>query len=124
MLLNHLEKRQRVLIILEPLIRQTKKLIVRVVDFRKKPIQNVTVKVFKIEKEPMTPAKWVENLKNGFQFKRLVFSMNTDDNGSVTAELPQGTYEAKVEEYSFNQVCELTQNVEVLVVEPKKHWWK
>ena len=118
-----MEKRQRVLIILESLTQQINKLIVRVVDFKKKPIQNVTVKVFKIEKGPITPEKWVENLKNGSPFKSLVFSMKTDENGAVTAELPQGTYEAKVEKNSFSKVCELTQNVEVLVVEPKKHWW-
>ena len=123
MLLKNLEKRPRVLIILEFLTRQLNEFIVRVVDFRKDPIQNVMVKVFKIEKDPITPEKWAENLKNGTPFKSLVFSMNTDYNGAVTAELPHGTYEAKVEKYNFNKVCELTQNVEVLVVEPKKHWW-
>ena len=46
--------------------------------------------------------------------------MNTDNKGAITAELPQGTYEAKVERYGFNQTCDLTQNVEVLIVEPKK----
>ena len=24
----------------------------------------------------------------------------------------------------LNKVCELTQNHEVLFIEPKKHWWK
>ncbi len=52
----------------------------------------------------------------GAPFKSLVFSMNTDNNGAITAELPQGSYEAKVERYGFNQTCDLTQNVEVLVV--------
>ncbi len=61
MLLKHLE----VLIILEALTGQTNKLIVRVVDCQKKPIPNVKVNVFKIEKEPITPEQWVENLKNG-----------------------------------------------------------
>lgn len=122
MLLKHLEKKPRVLIILE-LLRKTNKLTIRVVNFQKKPIPNVTVKVFKIEKEPITPQQWVENLKNGAPFKSFVRSMNTDNNGVVTAELPEGTYEARVESYGFNQVCELTQNVDVLVVEPKKHWW-
>ena len=60
MLLKNLEKRPRVLIILEFLTRQLNEFIVRVVDFRKDPIQNVMVKVFKIEKDPITPEKWAE----------------------------------------------------------------
>lgn len=103
---------------------KTNKLVVRVVDFQRKPIPDVTVRIFKIEKEPITPEQWVENLKNGSPFKSLVLSTNTDKTGIVTAEFPVGTYEAKVERYGFNQVCELTQNVEVLVIEPKKHWWR
>jgi hypothetical protein len=123
MLLKHLEKTPGVLIILQALKGTTNTLIVRVFDCQKKPIPNVKVNVFKIEKNPITPEQWVENLKNGSPFKRLVFSINTDNKGAITAELPQGTYEAKVEKYGFNQTCDLTQNVEVLVVEPKKHWW-
>ena len=49
--------------------------------------------------------------------------MNTDSNGNVTMELPIGVYEAKVEKYGLSKICELTQNVEVLFFEPKKHWW-
>ncbi len=137
MLPKHLEKRQRILIILEctsdciltlevdSVLEHTNKLIVRVVNHQKnKPIQNITVKVFKIEKKPITPEQWVKNLKNGPPFKTLVLSMNTDNTGTVTAEFPEGTYEAKVEGYGFNQICELTQNAEVLVIEPKKHWWQ
>jgi hypothetical protein len=99
-------------------------LVVRVVDFKKKPIPNVTVRVFRIQKEPITPEQWVENLRNGSPFKTLVFSMNTDNTGAVATELPEGTYEVKVERFGFNQVCELTQSVEVLVIEPEKHWWQ
>jgi hypothetical protein len=119
-----LEKGQRVLIVLELLVRKNRKLVVRVVDFKKKPIPNVLVRCFKIEKESITPEQWVANLKNGAPFKTLFFSINTDITGTVTAELPEGTYEVKVEAYGFNQVCELTQNVEVFVIEPKKHWWQ
>jgi hypothetical protein len=50
--------------------------------------------------------------------------MNTDNNGNVTAELPEGVYEAKVEKYGLSKVCELKQNDEVLFSEPKKYWWQ
>jgi formylglycine-generating enzyme required for sulfatase activity len=69
--------------------------VVGVVDFqRNKPIKNVNVKVFRLEKAPITLKQYAENLKNGAPFKRLVLSMNTDDNGNVTAELAEGSYEA------------------------------
>ena len=70
-------------------------IVVRVVNFqRNKPIKNVNVKVFRLEKAPITLKQYAENLKNGTPFKRLVLSMNTDDNGNVTAELAEGSYEA------------------------------
>jgi len=50
--------------------------------------------------------------------------MNTDNDGNVTAELAEGSYEAEVEKYGLNKVCELTQNNRVLFIEPKKHWWQ
>ena len=69
--------------------------VVGVVDFqRNKPIKNVNVKVFRLEKALITLKQYAENLKNGAPFKRLVLSMNTDDNGNVTAELAEGSYEA------------------------------
>lgn len=103
---------------------KTNTLVIRVVDFQKnKPIQKVKVRVSKIEKS-VTLKQWAENLKNGSPFKSLVLSMNTDNKGIVTVQLPVGTYEAEVEKYGFKRVCELTQNVEVLVIEPKKHWWQ
>ena len=93
------------------------------VDFRRnKPIQNVAVKVFKIEKEPITLEQWTENLKSGSPFKRLVLSAVTDNDGTVTSELPDGFYEAEVERYGFNKVCELNQNVNISFTEPKKRW--
>ena len=76
-------------------LEKTYMLVVGVVDFqRNKPIKNVNVKVFRLEKAPITLKKYAENLKNGTPFKRLVLSMNTDDNGNVTAELAEGSYEA------------------------------
>ena len=100
-------------------------LVVRVVGSqRNKPIPNVNVKVFRVEKGAITPKQWVENLKNGTPFKTLIISMSTDNNGNVTAELPEGDYEAKVERYGLNQVCELIQNLEILFIEPKKLWWQ
>jgi hypothetical protein len=105
-------------------LEKTYVLIFNVVDFqRNKPIRDVNVKVFRLEKAPITPQQWAENLKNGAPFKRLVLSMNTDNDGNVTAELVEGSYEVKVEKYGLNKVCELTQNGEVLFIEPKKHWW-
>lgn len=89
-----------------------------------KPIKNVNVKVFRLEKEPITVKQWAENLKNGNPFKMLILSMDTDNNGNVTAELTEGSYEVKVEKYGLNKVCELTQNDEVTFIEPKKHWWQ
>ncbi len=100
-------------------------LVVRVVNFKNnKPIENVNVKIFRLEKEPITLTQWAENLKNGTPFKRLMLSMNTDNNGNVTAELAEGVYEAKVEKYGFSKVCELSENHEVLCIEPKKNWWQ
>ena len=100
-------------------------LVIKVVNFHKnKPIINVNVKVFRLEKEPITLVQWAENLKNGSPFKRLMLSMNTDNNGTVTAELAEGSYEAVVEKFGSNMVLELTQNDEVLFIEPKKHWWQ
>ena len=106
-------------------LEKTYVLIVKVVNFQKnKPIINVNVKVFRLEKEPITLTQWTENLKNGSPFKRLMLSLNTDNNGTVTAELAEGSYEAVVEKFGFNMVLELTQNDEVLFIEPKKHWWQ
>jgi hypothetical protein len=105
-------------------LEKTYVLVVRVVNFhRNEPIKDVNVKVFRLEKEPITLDQWAENLKNGTPFKRLILSVNTDNNGNLTAELAEGVYEAKVEKYGLNKVFELTQNSEVLFIEPKKHWW-
>ena len=100
-------------------------LVVRVVNFqRNKPIKNVNVKVFRLEKAPITLQQWAENLKNGAPFEKLILSMNTDNDGNVTAELAEGSYEVKVEKYSLNKPFELRQNGRVLFIEPKKHWWQ
>ena len=100
-------------------------LVVSVVNFQQnKPIKNVNVKVFRLEKEPITVEQWAENIKNGTSFKRLMLSMNTDNDGNVTAELAEGSYEVEVEIYGILKVCELTQNSKVLFIEPKKHWWR
>jgi hypothetical protein len=110
---------------LDSVLEKTYMLVVRVVNFQKNtPIKNVNVKVFRLEKAPITPKQWAENLKNGTPFTRLILSMNTDNDGNVIAECTEGVYEAKVEKYGLGKVCELTQNVEVLFVEPKKHWWQ
>ncbi len=99
-------------------------LIIRVVNFKEnKPIENVNVTVFRLEQESITLNQWTENLKNGTPFKRLIFSMNTDNNGMVTAEVSEGIYEAKIEKYGLTKICEITQNDEIVFVEPKKHWW-
>ena len=105
-------------------LEKTYKLVVRAVNFRKdKPIKNVNVKVFRLEKEPITVEQWAENIKNGAPFKRLMLSKDTDDNGNVTAEFAEGVYEIHVENFGL-KVCELRQNAEILFVEPKKHWWQ
>jgi hypothetical protein len=106
-------------------LEKTYVLVARVVNFqRNKPIKNVNVKVFKLEKAPITPKHWAENLKNGTPFKKLILSMNTDDKGNVTAKLAEGFYEVEVEKCGLSKVCELTQNNRVLFIEPKKHWWQ
>jgi hypothetical protein len=106
-------------------LEKTFTLVVKVVDFkRNKPIQNANVKIFRIENEPITPKQWAENLKNGTPFKRLMISMNTDNYGKVTAELPEGVYETKAEKYGFAKGCDLKQNDEIVFVEPKKQWWR
>jgi 5-hydroxyisourate hydrolase-like protein (transthyretin family) len=92
-------------------LEKTYVLVVRVLNFQgNKPIENVNVKVFRLETEPIAPEQWAENLKNGTPFKRLMLSMNTDNDGDVTAKLAEGSYEVKVEKYGLNKVCELTQN--------------
>jgi len=110
---------------LASVLEKTLTLVVEMVHSQgKKPIQNVNVKIYRIEKEPITPQQWAENLKNGSSFKSLVLSMNTNDKGKVTAELPEGVYEAKVEKYGLTQFCDLKQNVKVIFVEPRKRWWQ
>ena len=100
-------------------------IVVRVVNFQgDKPIKNVNVRVFRLEMEPITLKQWAENLKNGSPFKKLILSMNTDDDGNVSAELAEGSYEVEVEKYGLSKFCELTQNDTVLFNEPKKHWWQ
>ena len=103
----------------------THTLVLRVVNSKENsPLKNINVKVFKLEKESITLKQWTENLKNGTPFKRLILSANTDNNGDVTVDLPAGSYEANVEEYGLTKVCELTNNIKVLFVEPKKHRWQ
>ena len=98
-------------------------LVIKVVNFQKnEPTKNANIKVFKLEKEPITPTQWAENLKNRSPFKRLILSMNTDNNGTVTAELTEGFYEVEVENFGI-RVLELKRNDEVLFIEPKKYWW-
>ena len=106
-------------------LEKTYMLVVSVVSFQSnKPIKNVNVKVFKLEKAPITLKQWAENLKNGAPFEKLILSMNTDNDGNVTAELAEDSYEAEVEKYGLNKSLELTQNERVLFIEPKKHWWQ
>ncbi len=106
-------------------LEKTYMFVVRVVNFKEnKPIKNVNVKVFRLEMEPITPKQWAENLKNGTPFKKLILAMNTNDNGMVSAELAEGSYEVEVKKYGLSNVCELTQNDTVLFIEPKKHWWQ
>ena len=109
---------------MESVLEKTYTLAVRAVNCKKQPSKNLNVTVSKLEKEPITLKQWAENLKNGTPFKRLVLSMNTDDDGNVNAELPEGVYEVKVEKYGLDEVCELKRNEEVVFVEPKKHWWQ
>ena len=124
MLFKSMEKRPGVLNILEILDHKVSRLKVQVVDAKNQPKPDVEVKVFKLEKEPISPEQWTENLKNGAPFKSLISSINTDSNGEVTADFPIGTYEVIVEKCSFSQICELTQKVDVSVNEPKKRWWQ
>jgi hypothetical protein len=105
-------------------LEETYKLVVRAVNFQKdKPIKNINVKVFKLEKEPITVEQWAENIKNGASFKRLMLSKDTDDNGNVTAEFAKGVYEIHVENFGL-KICELSQNTKILFVESKMHWWQ
>ena len=108
---------------IDQVLEKTYTLIVRIVNAKNIPIENVNVKIFRVEKEGITLNQWAENLKNGSPFKRLILSIDTDNKGIVTAEVPEGVYEALIEQYGLNNVCDLTQNAEILFVEPKKHWW-
>ncbi len=119
---KYLEKRQRVLMLLEldPVLEKTCKFFVRVVNFENKPVKNVNVKVFRIEKEAIALMQWTKNLKNGTPFKKLILSMNADNNGVITAELPKGVYEAKVEKYGLNKVFELTKNAKFFLLNQKR----
>ena len=72
-------------------LEKTYVIVVRVVNFQgNKPIKDVNVKVFRLEKTPITLKQWAENLKNGAPFEKLILSMNTDNDGNVTAELAGG----------------------------------
>ena len=107
------------------LLEKTQTFAVNVVNSKQnKPVKNINVKLFRLEKESISLKQWTENLKNGTPFKRLMLSVNTDNNGNVTAELPEGVYEVIVEEYGLSEICELTHNVEILFAEPKKRWWQ
>ena len=65
-------------------LEKTYVLVVSVVNFqRNKPIKNVNVKVFRLEKTPITLQQWAENLKNGAPFKKLILSMNTERDNEV-----------------------------------------
>jgi hypothetical protein len=99
------------------------KLTVKVVDFKKNVIKNVSVKIFRIEKEPISPEQFAENIKNGAAFKRLMLIASTNNEGIVTAELAPGSYEVNLEAYGLREICQLDQNEEILFIEPKKHWW-
>lgn len=109
---------------MESVLEKTYTLTIRVVNCKKEPIKKLNIKVSKIEKEPITLKQWGENLKNGTPFQRLVLSTNTDDNGEVKVELPEGVYEVKVEKYCLSKGCELKQNDELVFAEPKKRWWQ
>jgi hypothetical protein len=109
---------------LESVLEKNYILVAKLVNFKSQPIQNVNIKVFKLENEPITLTQWAENLKDGAPNKRLILSMDTDVNGTVTVEVSEGVYEVKVEKYGLSKVCELAKNEEVLFVEPKVHWWQ
>ncbi len=106
-------------------LEKTYKLAIRAVNFQKnEPIKNVNVKIFRLEKEPITVEQWAENIKNnGAPFKRLMLSKNIDDNGNLTVELVEGVYEIHAQNLGL-KVCDFKQDAEVLFVEPKKHWWQ
>jgi hypothetical protein len=100
------------------------KLIIKVVDSKKSgAAKNVGVKIFRKEKEPISPEQYSENIRNGAAFKRLILTASTDNEGIVTAEVAAGSYEVKLEAYGLSEICELTQNKEIRFIEPKKHWW-
>jgi hypothetical protein len=109
---------------LESVFAKIRTIVARVVNFKSQPNQNVNIKVFKLENEPITLKQWAENLKNGDPNKTLILSMDTDVNGTITMEVSEGIYEVKVEKYGLSKVCELTKNEDVLFVEPKVHWWQ
>ncbi len=110
---------QKVDVVLE----KTHVMVIKVINYQKnKPTQNTNVKIFRLEKEPITIMQWAENLKNGGPFKKLILSTNTDNNGAVTVALIEGSYEVEVEKFG-NKVLEFTQNAEVLFIEPRRHWW-
>jgi len=109
---------------LDSVLEKNYNLVIQLVNYKKEPIKNVSVKIFKLEKESITLKQWAENLKNGLPFQRLILSINTDINGNLTAELVEGVYEIKVEKCSLSKVCELTQNDKVLFIDPKKRWWQ
>jgi hypothetical protein len=105
--------------------KKTYKLVIKVDSFQEnEPIKNVNVKVFRLETAPISLQQWAENLKNGTPFKRLMLSMNTDDNGGVVAELAEGSYEVMVEKYGLRKIFELTKDEITVFIAPKKRWWK
>jgi hypothetical protein len=106
------------------ILEETFQLIIKVVDSKNRVVKSANIKIFRIEKEPISPMQWAENIKNGAAFKRLMLVSSTGNEGIVSSALVAGTYEVKLEAYGLSQICELTQNKELLFIEPKKHWWQ
>jgi len=104
-------------------VEKTYKLIVKVNSKKNRAVKDINVKILRYEKDPISTEQWVENIKNGAAFKTLILNASTDNEGNVTAELAAGTYEVKLEACGLSEICELTQNKEILLIEPKKHWW-
>jgi hypothetical protein len=104
------------------ILEKTYKLVIQAVNQRNKPIKNIGVKVFRAEKNPISIEQWTENLRNGTPFKQLMLATATDENGNIATEQAEGTYEISVETVGL-KTCELSQNTDMVFVEPKKHWW-
>jgi hypothetical protein len=106
-------------------IKRKYNLVVKVINMKKKPVNNVDIKISELESVLLTPEQFAEGIRTGTNPKKLISSMRTKDYGYIDAKLKEGVYEIEIEKYFLKKTCELHENNELVFVTPvEKHWWQ